>query len=173
MYFCACTVLPIVLLLPRSFKISLANYEMSGLAHKDTEQNSKTTSTIQGWFISFSVTKSLSSFATSQSLSRFIVFYMLDEVDTLNYRGVSVMSPVPAPTSSYTFHENTFCEIEFYQWLMKYINAVQYKAHLTSLFHLLTTDQPLMEIAMLKEMWQLITVLQPWTVSNWLLYHLI
>ena len=40
-------------------------------------------------------------------------FHVLDEVDTLNYGGVSALPPVPAPISSYSFRENSFREIEF------------------------------------------------------------
>ena len=40
-------------------------------------------------------------------------FYVVDDVKTLDYEGVNAMPPVPTPTSSYSFCENTFRKIEF------------------------------------------------------------
>ena len=47
--------------------------------------------------------------------------HMLDEVDTLNCRGMTAILPRPAPTSPCTFRENCFGEIEFSDWFAKYI----------------------------------------------------
>ena len=40
-------------------------------------------------------------------------FHVLDEVDTLNYEGMSALPPVPAPTSSYSLRKYTFHKIKF------------------------------------------------------------
>ena len=43
-------------------------------------------------------------------------FHVVDDVKTLKYEGVSDMPPVPAPTTSYSFHNIKFCH-----WFAKYI----------------------------------------------------
>ena len=40
---------------------------------------------------------------------------VLDEVDTLNYEGVSTMPLIPTLTPSHTFREITLHEIKFFQ----------------------------------------------------------
>ena len=48
-------------------------------------------------------------------------FHMLGKVDTLNCGGTTAMLPHPAPTSPCSFHENSYCKIEFCHWFAKYV----------------------------------------------------
>ena len=86
--------------------ISSANRELSELVHQNTVKNSK----------------QQEAFLPPSRVNRFpLWFHVVYDVETLNYEGVSAMPPVPAPTSSYSFRENTFREIEFFDWFAKYI----------------------------------------------------
>ena len=97
--------------------IASVEREMSRLVHQDRGRNSTTINATPGPYTTFSAVKSLSSSIASQSLSR-----KYDSmIDTPNYGGVSTVPPVPAITSLYTSHKNTFHEIEFCHKFAKYI----------------------------------------------------
>ena len=46
-------------------------------------------------------------------LKQVLWFHVVDDVEMLNYKGMSAMLPVPTLTSLYSFHKNSFYENSF------------------------------------------------------------
>ena len=93
--------------------ISSPNSEMSGSVQQDTRQNSKTMNMNRGPHSSFSATKTSLPSSRVNPYPSAIGFHVVDDVETFNYEGMSAIPPVPTATSSYSFRENTYCEIKF------------------------------------------------------------
>ena len=91
--------------------ISSANREMLGLVHQDIGQNCKTINMTRSQYASLCNEKPffLNLEPILIQVLGFHLLHVLDEVDMLNYGGVSAMPPVPTPTSSYSFREIEFC----------------------------------------------------------------
>ena len=83
--------------------ISLANREMSGLVRQDHKYDLRS--------IRYFLRNERPFFLHRESiLVQALGFHVLDEVDTLNYGGVSAMRPVPTPTFFIQFSRKYFSQ---------------------------------------------------------------
>ena len=92
--------------------ISSVNREMSGSVHQDTGR------TVGPWTwldVHTLVSQQRKPFVLHREaiLIQALWFHVVDDVETLNYEGVSAMPPVPTHTSPYSFRKNIFRKIEF------------------------------------------------------------